>query len=236
MIPILGCPRSSEPEASNSSVNLQLLRNTPLDWAGDHLAADATVFFGLWLQKPLRIAATNPSSARLADAFARCVELARPGPVLELGSGTGSLTRGLMRAGCPPDRILAVEREPRFAAMLRRDLPGVTVIEGDATEIRGYLAGRVERLCAVVSSLPIKWFPLLAQRAVVDPCLDLLGPGGRFLQLTNAFCSPLPIDRLGIAGCEIGRVWLNMLPAQIWSYSRCIEAGCGAGCADTSRW
>jgi len=184
------------------------------------LAADATVFFGLWLQKPLRIAATNPSSARLADAFARCVELARPGPVLELGSGTGSLTRGLMRAGCPPDRILAVEREPRFAAMLRRDLPGVTVIEGDATEIRGYLAGRVERLCAVVSSLPIKWFPLLAQRAVVDPCLDLLGPGGRFLQLTNAFSSPLPVDRLGITGHEIDRVWLNLLPAQIWSYSR----------------
>jgi phospholipid N-methyltransferase len=73
--------------------------------------------------------------------------------------------------------------------------------------------------------LPIKWFPLLAQQAVVDPCLDLLGPGGRFLQLTNAFSSPLPIDRLGIAGREIGRVWLNLLPAQIWSYSRCRETG-----------
>jgi phosphatidylethanolamine/phosphatidyl-N-methylethanolamine N-methyltransferase len=126
--------------------------------AGDHLAADTTVFFGLWLQKPLHIAATNPSSARLADAFARCVELARPGPVLELGAGTGSITRGLVRAGCPPDRILAVGRKPRFAAMLRRNLPGMTVIEGDATEIGQYLAGRVERLCAVVSSLPISGF------------------------------------------------------------------------------
>jgi phosphatidylethanolamine/phosphatidyl-N-methylethanolamine N-methyltransferase len=122
------------------------------------LAADTTVFFGLWLQKPLHIAATNPSSARLADAFARWVELARPGPVLELGAGTGSITRGLVRAGCPPDRILAVGRKPRFAAMLRRNLPGMTVIEGDATEIGQYLAGRVERLCAVVSSLPISGF------------------------------------------------------------------------------
>ena len=189
------------------------------------MAADATVFFGLWLQKPLHIAATNPSSARLADAIARCVELERPGPVLELGAGTGSLTRGLVRAGCPTDRILAVEREPRLATMLRRDLPGMTVIEGDATKISQYLAGRVERLCAVVSSLPIKWFPLLAQRAVVDPCLDLLGPGGRFLQLTNAFSSPLPVDRLGITGHEIDRVWLNLLPAQIWSYSRGRETG-----------
>jgi len=61
---------------------------------------------------------------------------------------------------------------------------------------------------------------LEAQRAIVKPCLDLLGPGGRFLQITNAFSSPLPIDALGIAGREISRVWLNLLPAQIWSYSQ----------------
>jgi phosphatidylethanolamine/phosphatidyl-N-methylethanolamine N-methyltransferase len=186
---------------------------------GDDVAADATVFFGLWLQKPLRIAATNPSGWRLADAIARHVELDRTGPVLELGAGTGSLTRGLVRAGCPPDRIIAVEREERLAGMLRGAFPGMTVIEGDATRIVDYLAGRVERLSTVVSSLPIKWFPIEAQRAIVEPCLDLLGPGGQFLQITNAFSSPVRMEGLDIAGREIRRVWLNLLPAQIWSYS-----------------
>jgi phosphatidylethanolamine/phosphatidyl-N-methylethanolamine N-methyltransferase len=188
------------------------------------MAADATIFFGLWLQKPLRIAAANPSGSRLADALAGCVDLARSGPVLELGAGTGSLTRGLVRAGCPQDRIVALEREPRLVAVLRRDFPRMTVIEGDATRIGEYLAGRVERLAGVVSSLPIKWFPLEAQRAIVNPCLELLGPGGRFLQITNAFASPLPIDSLGIAGRELSRVWLNLLPAQIWSYSQRLDA------------
>ena len=149
------------------------------------------MFFGLWLQKPMQIAAANPSGRRLADALARCIELERPGAVLELGAGTGSVTRGLLRAGCPPDRIIAVESEPRLAAVLRREFPRLTVIEGDATRIAGYFPGRGERLAAVVSSLPIKWFPLEAQRAVVKPCLELLGPGGRFLQMTNAFSSPL---------------------------------------------
>jgi phosphatidylethanolamine/phosphatidyl-N-methylethanolamine N-methyltransferase len=184
------------------------------------VAAGATVFFGLWLQKPLRIAAANPSGPRLADALARCVELHRPGAVLELGAGTGSLTRGLVRAGCPAGRIIAVERERRLAAVLRAEFPGIRVIEGDATRIEEYLACRGERLAAVVSSLPIKWFPLEAQRSIVKPCLELLGPGGRFLQMTNAFSSPLPMERLGIAGREICRVWLNMLPAQIWAYSQ----------------
>ena len=181
--------------------------------------ADASVFFALWLQKPLRIAAANPSGARLADAVARCIDLARPGPVLELGAGTGSLTRGIIRAGCPSERIIALEREPPLVAVLRREFPAMTVIEGDATRIGEYLAARVERLAAVVSSLPIKWFSAKEQYAVVRPCLDLLGSGGRFLQVTNAFCSPLAMDRLGIAGQEVDRVWLNLLPTQIWSYS-----------------
>jgi hypothetical protein len=42
--------------------------------------ADAGVFFALWLQNPLRIAAAKPSGARLANAVARYIELTRPGP------------------------------------------------------------------------------------------------------------------------------------------------------------
>ncbi len=191
--------------------------------------ADANVFFALWLQKPLRIAAANPSGARLADAVARYIDRKRPGQFLELGAGTGSLTQGLLRAGCPPERIIALESEPALVAVLRREFPAITVIEGDATQIGSHLAGKVERLASVVSSLPIKWFSVEAQRAIVGPCLDLLGPGGRFLQVTNAFTSPLAVGPLGIAGREVGRVWLNLLPAQIWAYSKHPEsAGGGA--------
>jgi phosphatidylethanolamine/phosphatidyl-N-methylethanolamine N-methyltransferase len=182
------------------------------------MSADAGVFFALWLQKPLRIAAVKPSGARLADTVARCIDLRRPGPVLELGAGTGSLTRGLVRAGCPPERIIALESEPALVAVLRRAFPSMTVIEGDATQVGDYFAGTVEQFAAVVSSLPIKWFPVEAQYAVVRPCLDLLGPGGHFFQVTNAFVSPLAIDRLGIAGREVARVWFNLLPTQIWAY------------------
>jgi phosphatidylethanolamine/phosphatidyl-N-methylethanolamine N-methyltransferase len=189
------------------------------------VSADASVFFALWLQRPLRIAAANPSGARLADEVARCIDLARPGPVLELGAGTGSLTQGLVRAGCSPDRIIALEREPALVAVLRREFPTMRVIADDATRIGEYLAGSAERLAGVVSSLPIKWFPLASQDAVVRPCLDMLGPEGCFVQLTNAFSSPLPITRLGITGREIARVWLNLLPTQIWAYSQRFDDG-----------
>jgi phosphatidylethanolamine/phosphatidyl-N-methylethanolamine N-methyltransferase len=75
-------------------------------------------------------------------------------------------------------------------------------------------------LSLVVSSLPLKWFPLAAQRAVVAPCVARLAPGGCILQVTNAFSSPLARRRLGLVGEEAARVWRNLPPAQIWAYRR----------------
>jgi phosphatidylethanolamine/phosphatidyl-N-methylethanolamine N-methyltransferase len=184
------------------------------------MRGDYALFFGLWLQKPLQIAAVTPSSKRLACVMAEFVDLSRPGPVLELGAGTGSITRGLLEAGCPNERLIALEREPRLAATLRRSFPGISTIVGDATALAEHFARNgIEQLCAVVSSLPIKWFSVAEQRDIIAPCLARLGPGGRFLQMTNAFTSPIAIDPLGIAGARVAHVWRNLPPAQVWAYT-----------------
>ena len=184
------------------------------------MRSDYALFFGLWLQKPLQIAAVTPSGKRLAQVMAELVDLDRPGPVLELGAGTGGITRGLLQGGCPRERLIALEREPRLAAALRRRFPGIVTIVGDATALADHFARLgIDRLCAVVSSLPIKWFALEEQRAVVEPCLRRLGPNGAFLQMTNAFVSPIAIGPLGIAGERLAYIWRNLPPAQVWAYS-----------------
>lgn len=183
------------------------------------MLGETGAFFGLWLQKPLRIAAVCPSGERLGDAIARLADFARPGWVLELGAGTGGLTRGLLRAGCPIERLVALEAEPRLVALLERRFAGLQTIVGDAVELDRLLGKHgIDRLATVVSSLPIKWFPLARQRAVVAPCFERLGPGGHFLQITNAFSSPLARGALGIDGHEAARVWRNLPPAQVWMY------------------
>jgi hypothetical protein len=99
------------------------------------MIADTALFFGLWLRKPLQIAAICPSGAPVAAAMARLVDPARPGPVLELGAGTGSITRGLLAAGWPLERIIAYERESRLVDILRREIRGIRAVVGDATLI-----------------------------------------------------------------------------------------------------
>lgn len=185
------------------------------------MLGDGALFFSLWLQKPLQIAAVCPSGNRLADGMARLADLRRPGQVLELGAGTGALTRGILQAGCSPRRLVVLEREPRLASVLRREYPGITAMVGDAADLDALLsAAKVEHLAAVVSSLPIKWFSAELQHRILHACFDRLGPGGRFLQLTNAFTSPVNCKALGIAGREVARIWRNLPPAQIWSYAR----------------
>jgi len=189
------------------------------------MLADTALFFGLWLRKPLQIAAVCPSGTAVAAAMARLTDRNRPGPVLELGAGTGSITRGLIEAGWPPGRIIAYEREARLANILCRELDGIRAVVGDAADLERQLAHLgVSQLSIVVSSLPIKWFPSDSQLAVLRACFARLGFGGRFLQLTNAFSSPLPIDQLGLDGREAARVWRNLPPAQIWSYTA--RSGC----------
>jgi len=93
---------------------------------GDRVNADASVFFALWLQKPLRIAAANPSGARLADAVGRCIDLKRPGPILELGAGTGRMAATVLTAlasqGVLPQRYAILEVSADLAARQRARL------------------------------------------------------------------------------------------------------------------
>jgi phosphatidylethanolamine/phosphatidyl-N-methylethanolamine N-methyltransferase len=179
------------------------------------------VFFRHWLRHPLRIGAILPSGGEVARAMAQALPLAAPGLVLELGGGTGSLTRALIEAGCPQARLVVIEREPELASLLRRRFPAARVIAADARLLGRVLAELDDaHLAGVVSSLPIKWFPVEDQRAVVMPCFDHLDRQGAFLQLTNAFASPLAAAELALAGAEVARVWSHLPPVQIWRYWR----------------
>lgn len=187
--------------------------------------AESALFFRHWLLHPLEIGAFLPSSAAVGRAMAKAVAFDRPGAILELGGGTGAVTASLIAAGCPPERLIVVEREPALAALLRRRFAQSRIIEGDACAIASLLAEHgVTRLAAIVSSLPIKWFPIAGQRAVIAPCLECAGEGGSFLQLTSTMVSPVATAALDLSGDEVARVWSQFPPLQIWRYRRAPQA------------
>ena len=97
---------------------------------GDHLH-----FLARLAANPRRIGAIAPSGAALARAMAAEVDPVRPGFILELGPGTGAITAALIDRGFAPERIVAIEYEAEFAALVRRRCPGVHVVQGDAFDL-----------------------------------------------------------------------------------------------------
>ena len=61
----------------------------------DDKIADEGRFLRSWFEDPLRVGAVSPSGRPLARMMARYVDPQAPGPVIELGPGTGSMTRAL---------------------------------------------------------------------------------------------------------------------------------------------
>jgi phosphatidylethanolamine/phosphatidyl-N-methylethanolamine N-methyltransferase len=180
---------------------------------------EIAIFFARWLRAPQRIGAVAPSSRFLARAMATQVDLHRPEPVIELGGGTGSVTKALLEAGLPVDRLIVVERDVRLYKMLRRRFPGLRVVRGDARHLVELLRPLgIDAVSAVVSSLPLIAMPKTIRRQIISECFALLGAGGRFIQYTYSLTSPLAGGELGLRGRVAARVWLNVPPAAVWSY------------------
>ena len=105
--------------------------------------AGTTLFLKRWLRRPFAMGAVIPSSRLLAEAMARATVQAldgRAGHVVELGAGTGQVTKALLAAGIAPARLALVERDPELASFLRRHFTEPKIIEGDAARLPRLLA------------------------------------------------------------------------------------------------
>lgn len=182
---------------------------------------EAALFLSRWLKAPQRIGAVAPSSRALARAMAREVSPYGDGVVVELGGGTGSITRALLERGVAPGQLVVIERDYTLAALLRKRFPGVKIVRGDAGELAALLAPLgIARIDAVVSSLPLLSLPKDLRRRIVEESFAVLGPGGAFIQFTYGVASPIPAPEFGLRGEVADRVFLNFPPAAVWRFRR----------------
>lgn len=183
---------------------------------------DLRIFLSSWFRSPLTIGAVLPSGRLLARALAAQIDPRQDGAIVELGPGTGVVTHALLSRGVHPARLILVERDPAFCRLLRNRLPGVRVLQGDAQHLERSLAEvGVNRLDAVVSSLPLLSLPFAAQHQVLRQSFRALSPQGVFVQFTYGFRSPVRSElqhRLELNGRPVARVMRNLPPAVVWRY------------------
>lgn len=189
--------------------------------------AGTALFLKRWLRRPFAVGAVVPSGRLLAEAMARTTfaEMkGREGHVIELGAGTGEVTKALLAAGIPADRLALVERDPELAAFLRRHFAGPKIVEGDAARLPKILAEQgIGAVSAVVSSLPLLSLPADVVRGIVEGVFDALPRGGALVQFTYGPAQPVPrslSQALRLVGTRGPRIWRNMPPAVVWTFRR----------------
>lgn len=182
---------------------------------------EVVFFLRRWLADPRSIGALFPAMPALARRMAREVRLADDQVVVELGPGTGAVTKALLRAGVPEDRLVLVERDPDMHAYLAQRFPGAHLILGDAAQLDSILPAEwVGNVSTVVSSLPLMTLPAEVRAGIADAVFRTLSTGGAFVQYTYGLFSPLPRKALGIEGQKVAFAGINLPPASIWRYTR----------------
>jgi phosphatidylethanolamine/phosphatidyl-N-methylethanolamine N-methyltransferase len=184
------------------------------------LRLDEVHFIRSWLEKPLATGAVMPSGKALARTMARYVDPQAPGPVIELGPGTGAVTEALVEQGIEPSRLVLVEFNPDFCRLLRSRYPQATVMQGDAYGLRRLLEN-FEPASAMVSGLPLMTKPPKLRNRLIAEAFNLMAVGAPFIQFTYAMVgSPIPKWPVGVEAEASERIWMNLPPARVWVYRR----------------
>ena len=170
----------------------------------DSRSEERWIFFRQWLSRPLSTAAFSPSSRFLNR---RMVEAIPPGTrrVIELGAGTGALTRALIDHGIAVQNLLAIEFNPSLHRYLSGRFPGLAVVRGDARAMGGMAEvvafARKAPVQAVVSGLGLLSMSREAQYTILSDAFELMPEDGSFVQFTYGPGTPVASEvmrRLGL--------------------------------------
>jgi len=177
-----------------------------------------SLFLRRWAANPLQMGSLVPSSAALGRRVSAQIRCAADEVVVELGAGTGAISRALLDGGLPPDRLVVVEIVPEMAQHLARSLPGVTVIQGDAFALPEALPQALHgKVGTAICGIPLVLLPIAQQRRFVD-AVEAVAPGRGFLLYSYCATSPLPWRKLGLTAKREAWTPLNLPPASVWRY------------------
>ena len=184
------------------------------------------------------VASVAPSSRHLARAMAEPLRHMKAGVVVELGAGTGVITRALLDLLPEDATLIAFEINKKFYRYLRKNFhdPRLLLINASAETLGSHLAklGH-KRVDAVVSSLSFSLMTEKQRHAILRSLLACIDDKSVFLQyhylparLVNALPQRGKNGRLNVprllhqhfCSVESRIVWRNLPPAFVYACER----------------
>ena len=178
-------------------------------------------FFKGWIDNSKAVGSVIPTSSITARRMASVANPASGLPVLELGPGTGVITKAILARGVRPKDLYSIEYSHDFVAHMRRHYPEVNVIQGDAFDLDATLGDMKDAIFdCVISAVPLLNFPVDQRIAYIDDLLNRIPRGRPIMQITYGPLSPVPTGRGDYTVKHYDFVMRNIPPAQLWVYRR----------------
>lgn len=128
-------------------------------------AREAIEFVKAAVRRPLEVSTVFPTSASLANRLLDFTNVDESTSVVEVGAGTGAITRHLRGRLAPNARFLGVELDEPMVAFLRNEFPELRFEAGPAEDLSKWVPANSVR--TVISSLPWTVFnPALRDRTL----------------------------------------------------------------------
>ena len=198
---------------------------------------DASLFLRKFLRHGIAIASVAPSSRWLSRATVRPINWELSRVVVELGAGTGPITRVIAENAPESCRVVVLERDADFFRILKAryaHLPNFDVVHGDVRHLRSVLANLgIDQVDHVVSGLPTPSLPGETRLLLFDALQSVLGPEGGFHQITEIPWIYLPFYRKHFEHVRFVLEPRNIPPAGVY-HCRVVKPLAGSAIAPTA--
>ncbi|AZU60320.1 class I SAM-dependent methyltransferase [Neobacillus mesonae] len=180
-------------------------------------------FLNEFIKHPRSMGAVAPSSKKLARKMVDVINFNKAKTIVELGPGTGSFTKEIMKWKKKSTLLILIEINETFVRRLRKEYANDTsvhVIHGSAENIRKYL-GELNLAATdyVLSGLPFTSLPSGVSKRILQNVRNSLTPRGKFITFQYSLVKKTFIQKY-FPSIRAKKVWLNLPPAYVLSCNK----------------
>ncbi len=190
--------------------------------------AENKLFFKQWLRSPAQLGTFAPISWKLADLVAKHLNINTDTKIVEIGAGTGRLTRALLARGANIENLTMVELDQQMSAFLEGSLQQMypntelKVITGDACNLGGIIPNSwVGKVDYVVSAIPLLNLNESIREKIISAALDVLNPlSGSIVHVSYSPVSPIRFMEGDVLQKRAASLWNNVPPGFVWRFTQ----------------
>jgi phosphatidylethanolamine/phosphatidyl-N-methylethanolamine N-methyltransferase len=138
-------------------------------------------FLQSFIKNPSQVGAIAPSGAELAKKMIEGIDANKDNVVLEIGIGTGAITRHLQKLIPNRESYLGIEIEKSFVEKLHAEFPKLNIVCGDACHTRDILSQQdFGKVSYIISGMPFVVLPEKISDGILREVDKLMDEGCMF--------------------------------------------------------